>query len=126
MSEELETAVESTTEPQVQETASVRDEKGRFIPGVSGNPGGRRQGPNFSTILNEIMDEKDLEEVDTTNMTIKQKLMLKLIDMANKGDLKAINSVVDRVDGKATEHKKVDLTSSKSPMDILREEKAKK
>ncbi len=69
-----------------------------FQPGVSGNPKGKPKGArHFSTLLKEAIikvAEGDAEPAD--RMIVKQ-----LVDKAKKGDLQAIDRVLDRVDGKA-------------------------
>jgi len=69
-----------------------------FQKGQSGNPKGKPKGArHFSTLLKEAIikvAEGDAEPAD--RMIVKQ-----LVDKAKKGDLQAIDRVLDRVDGKA-------------------------
>ena len=68
----------------------ARDERGYWLPGQSGNPAGRKPGPSF-------MDEvrKALEKGGTLATIIKAYLKA-----AEKGDLRAIMDLADRLDGK--------------------------
>lgn len=69
-----------------------------FQPGQSGNPKGKPKGArHFSTLIKEAIQkvaEGDDEPAD--RLIVKQ-----LVDKAKKGDLSAIDRVLDRVDGKA-------------------------
>ena len=74
--------------------------------GVSLNPAGRKKGErNMSTILRDIMKTK-IEMVDPVlkkkvKQPVKYIIMLKLAQKAMKGDLKAIEIMLDRTEGKA-------------------------
>lgn len=67
-------------------------------PGQSGNPKGKPKGArHFSTLIREAIQkvaEGDDEPADI--LIVKQ-----LVDKAKKGDLQAIDRVIDRTDGKA-------------------------
>lgn len=67
-----------------------RDEKGRFVKGVSGNPGGR-----------PIDQSKYLKRIDTA-MTLKRwrAIILKAIEQAERGDAKARQWLSDYILGK--------------------------
>ena len=67
-----------------------RDEKGRFIKGVSGNPGGR-----------PIDQSKYLKKIDTA-LSLKKwrSIVLKAIDQAERGDPKARQWISDYILGK--------------------------
>ena len=74
-----------------------RDEKGRIQPGSVLNPGGKPKGTkHLSTILAESLSEASGEEL-TTDQEI---IIRKVIDMAKKGDMRAIALVWDRIEGK--------------------------
>lgn len=75
----------------------------KFKEGESGNPSGRPKGSrNLSTILKEMLDE----DIEITIDGKKQKkkfqdlIIRKLIKKANDGDLRAIEQIFDRVEGK--------------------------
>ena len=68
----------------------------RFKPGEVNNPNGRRNAAR--DILNKILD------VEVDDVTRREKLLNKLIAMANRGNLNAIKEVLDRTEGKSTEH----------------------
>lgn len=80
----------------------------RFKKGEVSNPNGRRN--SARDLLNKILDT----EVD--DITKREKLMNKLISMANMGNLNAIKEVLDRTEGKAIEHIK---TENVDPIRVL-------
>ena len=75
-----------------------RNPNGTFVKGTIPNPKGKPKGArHFSTLIREAIAkvaEGDDEPAD--RMIVKQ-----LVDKARKGDLSAIDRVLDRVDGKA-------------------------
>jgi len=85
------------------ENTTQNQEKKRrgFQPGVSGNPKGKPKGArHFSTLIREAIKkvaEGDDEPAD--RLIVKQ-----LVERAKKGDLAAIDRVIDRVDGKAEQN----------------------
>ena len=73
-----------------------RDENGRFLPGVSGNPDGR---PPKGESLTELLDQYG-KTVDDTNQVERRQLLAALLwKMALDGDLPAIKYIFDRIDG---------------------------
>lgn len=70
--------------------SGVRDDKGRFVKGHSGNPGGR-----------PIDQSKYLKKIDTT-MTLKdwREIVKKAIDQAKRGDSRARQWLSDYLAGK--------------------------
>lgn len=85
---------------------------GRFKPGQSGNPSGRKKNtPNFATDLDaELRETVVVEEGGRECRVTKQRAIVKaLIALAIKGDLRAISAIVlftektDRDDGKLIE-----------------------
>jgi hypothetical protein len=71
-----------------------RDERGRWVSGISGNPYGR---PKFSlvSILGEL-----LQEIPEGEREIKaRQLMKKAIDMAMGGDTAMLRDIINRIDG---------------------------
>lgn len=85
------------------ENTTQNQEKKRrgFQPGVSGNPKGKPKGArHFSTLIREAIKkvaEGDDEPAD--RLIVKQ-----LVERAKKGDLAAIDRVIDRVDGKVEQN----------------------
>lgn len=71
-----------------------------FQPGQSGNPKGRPKGSrNLSAILKDMLDQ-DVEE-DGEMVKFSDAIVKRLIQKANKGDIKAIQEIFDRTEGKA-------------------------
>ena len=68
----------------------------RFKEGENNNPNGRRNAAR--DILNKILDT----EVD--ERTKRERLLDKLVNMANHGNLNAMKEVLDRTEGKSTEY----------------------
>ena len=110
-------------EQQENETGKIRDEQGRFIPGVSGNPDGRPP----------MTEEEKLAKKATKELIAEYKEKLAealplispvLIAKATEGDMQAIKEVNDRVMGKA--EAKTDITSNGKdliPETVTKEEK---
>lgn len=80
------------------------NEDTQFKPGQSGNPNGRPNGArSLSTTLREMLEE----EIEVTVGGKKEKkrfadvMIRKLLQKANEGDLRAIQEIFDRVEGKA-------------------------
>jgi len=97
-----------TTENTGNQTGPIRDEQGRFIPGVSGNPDGR---PPL-TEEEKIVKKATKELVSEYKEKLAEALPLispVLIAKAMEGDMQAIKEVNDRVMGKA--EAKTDITS---------------
>jgi len=84
------------------------EEKGQFKPGQSGNPAGKPKGTkHLSTMLKAMLNEE--VEIDGQKIKFDQALIKKLLKKASDGDIKAIQEVFDRTEGKAkqeieTEH----------------------
>jgi hypothetical protein len=68
----------------------------RFKEGNNANPNGRRNAAR--DILNKILDT----EVD--ERTKRERLLNKLVNMANQGNLNAMKEVLDRTEGRSTEY----------------------
>lgn len=95
--EDNNTQVENKQDTLVENTTPKQRTNG-FQPGVSGNPKGKPKGArHFSTLLKEaIIKVAEGDDMPADRMIVKQ-----LVDKAKKGDLQAIDRVLDRVDGKA-------------------------
>jgi hypothetical protein len=76
----------------------------QFKEGESGNPNGRPKGTkNLSTILKAMLEE-DVEVVidgKKERRQFQEVIIRKLLKKANDGDIRAINEIFDRVEGKA-------------------------
>lgn len=81
-----------------------RDEKGRILPGSILNPEGMKPGTlHFKTLLMRAIKEIGGKTKDGRSVDIDEIIVKKLITMAGDGNLKAIEMVLDRVDGKPTQ-----------------------
>lgn len=74
-----------------------RDDKGRFVKGVSGNPGGK-----------PLDQTKYLKKLDTT-MTLKEwrDIVVKAIEQAKRGDSRARQWLSDYLLGKPTQRQEI-------------------
>ncbi len=81
-----------------------RDEKGRFIEGVSGNPAGKPKGTkSFSTDFNEVVEE--IAELNHITINEARKQLLKVAYMeAKKGNFNYSKDIFDRYYGKVKEN----------------------
>ena len=94
------------TESNGKQKAITRNEKGQFAsgytpptawkPGQSGNLNGRRSAAK--DILNDLLDAPKDEK------SRREKLLDKLILMAERGNLSAIKEILDRTDGRSKEY----------------------
>lgn len=64
----------------------------RFQPGQSGNPGGRPKGISLSAIL-----------VDELSEARARTMIRAIIRKASKGDVRAFEQLIERIDGKVTD-----------------------
>ena len=84
-----------------------RDDKGRWIPGTSGNPNGRPpSGKAFSDLLRQEAEEIDVD----TGLTNAQIIAKALVSLAKQGNVYAIERYADRLDGKPKQS--MDVTSN--------------
>ncbi len=70
----------------------------QFKPGTSGNPGGRRRGSiNMKSIWSEVAETEItiVEKGVPTTVTVPKAIVLRLVQQALKGDIRAINSSVE-------------------------------
>lgn len=80
-------------------------EKGRFTKGVSGNPTGKRK-------LKWLTDALHLELSQDPKRA--RTIALKIIELAEEGDLQAANIIFDRLEGKPTQQVEVSATVSRA------------
>jgi hypothetical protein len=80
----------------------------KYKPGQSGNPKGR---PKSGTALTDLL-RKELNRKDEDNVAKKARLVNKLIELADGGDVIALKYVFDRVDGRPTETVKADVSGA--------------
>tara|TARA_Y100001963_G_C6591854_1_gene358327 strand:- start:67 stop:408 length:342 start_codon:yes stop_codon:yes gene_type:complete len=90
----------------------TRDEKGRWKEGVSGNPKGR---PIKKLCIADILKVISQEEFDTDNSKL-QKVLRVVFDKAIKGDMKAIEFIAERLEGKP---KIMEKTAHSRPIDSI-------
>lgn len=73
-----------------------RDEKGKFLPGISPNPDGRPKGAlNFTTKVREALSKV----ADDKGTTYEQKLVKRIMDDALRGNDKLMKLVWNYLDG---------------------------
>lgn len=107
--------------PQVNTSTNqvIRNEKGQIISGTP-NPKGKPKGArHFSTLIREAIAkvaEGDDEPAD--RLIVKQ-----LVEKAKKGDLSAIDRVIDRVDGKAEQTINLDADVTTNNDGLSKEER---
>jgi hypothetical protein len=86
---------------------SDRDSSGKFLPGVSGNPGGRKKGPSITRVARLLLEDDPemwacVREIDAgapEGKHEKLKIAVALVRKA-KTDMAALKELLDRVDGK--------------------------
>src|SRR5260221_14330739 len=90
--------------------AAMRDANGRFAPGISGNPAGKKPGTrNRATVLREALAEG--EDIAAARI---------VIDKALAGDVMAARFVVDRLTPRPCGHAiALDLPGGKKAPDVL-------
>ena len=77
-----------------------RDDKGRFVPGVSGNPNGRPKDEDSPTYwLGRFLSRVDPKSKEGRRRI--EDIAIMLAVAANKGESWAIKEIFDRLDGKA-------------------------
>lgn len=84
-----------------------------FKKGQSGNPSGKPKLPKLEDILDEVLGET----VGDAEMTAAKAVVLKLRQLAVKGDIRAINALLDRAYGKARE--RIDITTGGEPITAI-------
>ena len=81
-----------------------------FKKGQSGNPNGRPKGSrNLTTILREMLEEEIEVNVDgvKTKKQFQEVIVRKLLQKANEGNLKAIEQILDRMEGKPVQKQEI-------------------
>ena len=95
-------------------TEVVRDSKGRVVSGSGPiNPKGRPKGRNWSATLATLAETKIHGGGGNTRAEL---ILKKLLEMAEGGDLQAMNTVLDRLEGKAIQRTAIDHTSGGEPL----------
>lgn len=95
--------IEVYKESEIGETRIIRDEEGRFIPGVSGNPGGRPKDTEADKIKKKATKEiiKEYKEaLGEALPLIKPVILAKALE----GDMTAIKEIHDRVMDKSRQN----------------------
>jgi len=88
----------------------IRDEKGQFVKGSSGNPGGRPSKTLTSLLKDRINEGKSFNKADL--------IIDKAIDLAIEGDMQAIKWIFERVDGRPIPMR-INLIEEHKPIRIL-------
>ena len=93
----------------------IRDEKGQYIKGHSGNPGGRPKN-TLTTILKERMMEDVM--INDKWLTTADLIVDQAIQLALEGDMQAIKWIFERVDGRPIPMR-LELVTEHKPFRIL-------
>ena len=93
----------------------IRDEKGQYIKGHSGNPGGRPKN-TLTTILKERMTEDVL--IGDKWLTTADLIVDQAIQLALEGDMQAIKWIFERVDGRPIPMR-LELVSEYKPIRVF-------
>lgn len=101
-----------------EETGIIRDEQGRFIPGVSGNPEGRTPDTEQDKIIKKATKQliSEYKEALGESLPLIQPV---LIAKALEGDISAIKEIHDRVMDKAKQPTDVTTNGKDLPQPIL-------
>lgn len=114
--------MESTTlnpiENQESKTGVIRDEQGKFIPGVSGNPNGRPPMTEEEKLVKKAREKFIDEYIQKLTEALPQ-ITPVLIQKASEGDMNAIKEVNDRVMGKARQSTDITTNGKDLPNPIL-------
>lgn len=98
------------------ETGIIRDEQGRFVPGVSGNPEGRTPDSFEDKIVKKATKELIAEYKEALGESLPMIRPI-LIAKALEGDMTAIKEIHDRVMDKSKQP--TDLTSDGKPIQVV-------
>jgi len=88
----------------------IRDKKGQFLKGSSGNPGGRPSKTLTALLKDRINEGKSFNKADL--------IINKAIELAIEGDIQAIKWIFERVDGRPIPMR-IDLIEEHKPIRIL-------
>lgn len=113
----MESTTLNTIENQESKTGVIRDEQGKFIPGVSGNPNGRPPMTEEEK-LEKKAREKFIDEYIQKLTEALPQITPVLIQKASEGDMNAIKEVNDRVMGKARQNIGLDGGEKDKPISI--------
>jgi hypothetical protein len=94
----------------------------RWEKGVSGNPGGKKKGTlNLETTFQEALLRPVTVTVDGEKKVISvlEALVMRLLDGGLKGDIKAINSILDRIERLIGSDPKQEPETSEEDVEIL-------
>lgn len=109
-------AISSESPPD--KTGESRDEQGRFIPGISGNPHGRPVEATETKALKKAMKEIISDYKEKLSEALPE-LSPILIGKAKKGDLNSIKEIHDRVMGKPQSDDKLQVHLPTSLIEII-------
>jgi len=93
-----------------------------FVPGQSGNPKGKPKGArSMTTILREMLETETETDVDgqKVKMPFQDAIIRKLLQKANKGEIKAITEILDRIEGKAKQELTMNVEQTKKDINQL-------
>ena len=85
-----------------------------FVPGVSGNPNGR---PKKANSVSDLLRSKG-DEVQEDGRTKLQAVIETLYERAGEGELKAIDMIFDRLEGKPAQKLEIEETLLPTGFDI--------
>ena len=88
----------------------IRNEKGQFIKGSSGNPGGRPSKTLTALLKDRINEGKSCNKADL--------IINKAIELGIEGDMQAIKWIFERVDGRPIPMR-IDLIEEHKPIRIF-------
>lgn len=78
----------------------IRDTKGRFVPGTSGNPNGRpKRDWTWKDLLEEVAEEYAMSKHGTSRHQFKKLVAKRLYTLAVGGNVHAIKDLMNRMDG---------------------------
>ena len=101
----------------------------RWEKGTSGNPGGKKKGTlNLATTFEEALLRQVTVslEGDKTVISVLEALVMRLLDGGLKGNIKAINSILDRIERLIRSERKQDTETNKEDIEILQRVLAKR
>jgi Family of unknown function (DUF5681) len=101
----------------------------RWKKGTSGNPGGKKKGTlNLATTFEEALLRQVTVslEGDKTVISVLEALVMRLLDGGLKGNIKAINSILDRIERLIRSERKQDTETNEEDIEILQRVLAKR